>query len=53
MPAMPPIPQNVYALILLGLGILAFAIHMPDLYVGGLMSAGMVVFNSAAKAPQP
>ncbi len=50
---MPPIPQNLYALALIVLAIGAYAIHMPDLYVGGLMSAGLVVFNSAAKAPAP
>jgi len=33
---MPKIPQNAYALALIALAMGAFAIHMPDLYVGGL-----------------
>jgi hypothetical protein len=50
---MPAIPQNVYALVLIVLAMGAYALRMPDLYVGGLMSAGLVVFNSQARAPAP
>ncbi len=53
MPPMPSIPQNVYALILIAMAIGAYALHMPDVYVGGLISAGLVVFNAQAKGTAP
>jgi len=50
---MPTIPPNIYALVLIVLGLCAYALHMPDLYVGGLISAGLVVFNARAKGTAP
>jgi hypothetical protein len=50
---MPTIPQNVYALVLIAMAMGAYVLRMPDLYVGGLISAGLVVFNSQSKGTAP
>ncbi len=50
---MSRIPQNVYALILIAMAMVAYALRMPDQLYGGLISAGLIVFNSQAKAPAP
>jgi len=50
---MSQIPQNAYALVLIGLGVFACALKMPDWICHDLIGAGLLTFNTQTKSAMP